>query len=152
MNANVLLSVDVPASAGTTWLALTDWTRQREWLLGTQVHVVAGNGRSVGSRILAFTGLGGVGFTDEMEIVAWEPPVRCTVRHLGKLVNGSGTFYVQAGGETSSTFVWSEQLELPLGLVGKLGWSALRPAFVLGLRSSLHRFAAFAESYEVGHG
>ncbi|GAB2974231.1 SRPBCC family protein [Amycolatopsis acidiphila] len=147
---DLVFSVDVAAPAGTTWLALTDWPRQHEWLLGTHVQVVEGDGRSVGSRIAAFTGVGGAGFTDQMEITAWEPPVRCTMRHLGKFVRGTGAFHVQAKGPQSSTFVWSESLDLPFGLLGRLGWPVARPAFSLGIRRSLKRFAEFAEDYTMG--
>lgn len=144
------LSVEVGAPAGTTWLALTDWSRQNEWMLGTEVHVVAGNGRSVGSRLTAFTGIAGVGFHDTMEIVSWEPPLRCGVRHLGTLVRGTGTFHVQDKGPQRSVFIWSEQLELPFGPIGALGWPVVRPVFAFGVRRSLDRFARFAESYSVG--
>ncbi|OZM75118.1 polyketide cyclase [Amycolatopsis antarctica] len=150
MTADVTLSVAVAAPAGTTWLALTDWERQGEWMLGTEVRVAEGNGRSVGSTLSAFTGIGGIGFTDTMEIVSWEPPLRCTVRHLGKIVRGTGAFHVQEKGPQRSVFVWSEQLQLPLGIVGRLGWPLVRPVFTLGLRHSLDRFARYAESYVVG--
>lgn len=152
MTTDVALSVEVEAPAGTAWLALTDWPRQSEWMLGTEVHVVAGNGRSVGSRLVAFTGVGGVGFTDTMEIVVWEPPSRCTVRHLGKLVSGTGTFHVRALEEQRSVLVWSEQLRLPFGIVGRLGWPLVRPVFALGLRRSLDKFAAYAAAYSVADG
>jgi polyketide cyclase/dehydrase/lipid transport protein len=145
-----VFSVDVAAPAGTTWLALTDWSRQHEWLLGTQVHVLDGDGRSVGSRLAAFTGLGGIGFTDTMEITTWEPPVRCTVRHLGRLVRGTGAFHVHAKGPQTSTFVWSESLRLPFGLLGQLGWPVAKPVFALGVRQSLRQFARFAENYSMG--
>jgi uncharacterized protein YndB with AHSA1/START domain len=147
---DVVCSVDVAAPAGTTWLALTDWSRQREWMLGTEVHVIEGNGRSVGSRLTAFTGISGVGVTDTMEIIGWEPPVRCTVRHQGKLVRGTGAFHVHDKGPQRSTFVWSEQLVLPFGILGRLGWPLVKPAFTLGLRQSLQKFARFAEAYSVG--
>ena len=137
-------------TAGTTWLALTDWSRQHEWLLGTEVHVIDGDGRSVGSKLAAFTGLRGVGFTDTMEITTWEPPVRCTVRHLGKLVRGTGAFHVHAKGPHRSTFVWSESLRLPFGPFGRLGWPVAKPAFAMGVRHSLRRFARFAENYSMG--
>lgn len=147
---DLLFSVDVGAPAGTTWLALTDWDRQQEWLLGTEVHVEDGDGRSVGSRLTAFTGLSGVGFTDVMEITAWEPPVRCTVKHTGRLVRGSGAFHVHPKGPQTSTFVWSESLDLPFGPIGKLGWPFARPVFGFGVRQSLKRFARFAENYTIG--
>lgn len=144
-----MLSVDVAAPAGTTWLALTDWARQGEWMLGTSVRVVEGNGRSVGSRLAAFTGVAGLGFTDTMEITTWEPPLRCTVRHLGRVVRGTGVFQVVAKGGTRCTFVWVEHLELPFGVAGRLAWPMLRPAFALGVRHSLRQFARFAEGYSV---
>ncbi|MFE0028065.1 SRPBCC family protein [Amycolatopsis sp. NPDC059021] len=147
---DLVLSVDVGASAGTTWLALTDWARQGEWMLGTSVKVVEGNGRSVGTKLAAFTGIAGIGFTDTMEITGWEPPVRCSVRHLGSLVQGTGVFQVVAKGANRSTFVWAEHLRLPFGLVGRLGWPVVRPAFALGVQQSLRRFARFAEDYSVG--
>ncbi|TVT37551.1 SRPBCC family protein [Amycolatopsis rhizosphaerae] len=148
--SDLVVSVEVAAPAGTTWLALTDWPRQHEWMLGTDVRVVSGDGRSVGSRIAAFTGVRGIGFTDTMEITTWEPPVRCAVRHLGRVVRGSGAFHVHAKGPQESVFVWSESLVLPLGPLGKLGWPAVKPAFRLGLHESLRRFAAFAENYSMG--
>ena len=148
--SDLVLSVDVAAPAGTTWLALTDWTRQGEWMLGTSVRVVEGNGRSVGSKIAAFTGVAGIGFTDTMEITAWEPPLRCTVRHLGSVVQGTGVFQVVAKGSVRCTFVWAEHLKLPFGVAGRLAWPVLRPAFELGVRQSLRQFARFAENYSMG--
>lgn len=147
---DLVFSVDVAAPAGTTWLALTDWPRQHEWMLGTTVRVVSGDGRSVGSRLSAVTGPGLLAVTDTMEITAWEPPVRCTVRHLGRLVRGAGAFHVHAKGPQSSTFVWTESLNLPFGPVGRMGWPLVRPAFALGVRESLRRFARFAENYSMG--
>ncbi|OQO90235.1 SRPBCC family protein [Saccharomonospora piscinae] len=148
--SDLAVSVEVAAPAGTTWLALTDWERQSEWILGTTVRVVAGNGRSVGSRLEAFTGVGGIGVTDTMEITSWEPPVRCTVRHLGKIVRGTGGFHVHARGPQRSVFVWAEEFTPPFGPVGRLGWLLVRPAFTLALRRSMRTFARFAESYMVG--
>jgi hypothetical protein len=148
--SELVASVEVAAPVGTTWLALTDWERQREWIPATTVRVVSGNGRSVGSRLEAFTGVGGIGVTDTMEIVNWEPPVRCTVRHLGLLVRGTGTFHVQTKGPQRSVFVWAEEFTPPFGPVGKVGWMLARPAFTLALRRSLRAFARFAENYTVG--
>lgn len=148
--SDLIVSVEVAAPAGTTWLALTDWTRQNEWIIGTDVRVVAGNGRSVGSRIEAFTGVGKFGVRDTMEITSWEPPVRCTVRHLGLVVRGSGSFHVQTRDPQRSLFVWSERFQPPFGLLGRIGWQVVKPVFVLGMRRSLRRFARFVESYELG--
>ncbi|EHR49229.1 Polyketide cyclase / dehydrase and lipid transport [Saccharomonospora marina XMU15] len=148
--SDLVASVEVAAPAGTTWLALTDWNQQGRWMLGTEVRVVSGNGRSVGSRIEAFTAVAGIGVKDQMEITSWEPPVRCTMRHLGSVVRGTGAFHVQAKGPQRSVFIWSEHLTPPFGILGRLGWPVVRPVFALGLRHSMRNFARFAESYVVG--
>lgn len=142
----VIERVDVVAPREAVWAALTDWDHQGEWMLGTRTRVTGGDGRSVGSTLAAFTGLGPLGFTDTMEITAWEPPTRCEVRHTGRLVHGLGVFEVVARGEGRSTLVWHEHLRPPLGRLGDLGWLLAGPAFRLGVRQSLRRFADFAET------
>ncbi|MEJ2855297.1 MULTISPECIES: SRPBCC family protein [unclassified Saccharothrix] len=127
------VGVDVPAER--TWAAVTDWARQGEWMLLTRVRVVSGDGRSVGSSLSAFTGVGPIGFTDTMRITAWEPPVRCAVEHTGRVVRGTAEFRVVDRG-ASSEFVWSEDINPALGL-----------AFLPGVRWSLHRFTSFAREY-----
>lgn len=146
MSEHLELRVDVDATPETVWAAITDWERQSEWILGTSTRVVRGDGRSVGSRIAAFTGVGPVGFTDTMEITEWDEPRRCAVLHTGPVVRGTGLFAVAPRGD-AATFVWSEEVELPLGAVGRLGWPLVRPGFVWGLRRSLDRFARFCTGY-----
>ncbi|MET1075567.1 MAG: SRPBCC family protein [Umezawaea sp.] len=141
------LRVPVAAPADRTWAAMTDWTRQGEWMLGTDVRLTAGDGAGVGSELAAFTGAGRVGFTDTMRITTWDPPRRCVVLHTGAVVKGTGEFVVEAVNDTTSVFIWIERLDLPLGIVGRLGWPIVRPAFAWGVRRSLARFARFAEGY-----
>jgi hypothetical protein len=123
-----------------------DWHRQREWMLATTVRPTVGDGHGVGGRIEATTGVGPLGVVDEMEITGWDPPHGAYVRHVGRIVRGTAAFEVRArpGG---STFVWSEDLDLPLGAVGRVGFAVLRPGLLLGLRLSLRRFAAWAEQH-----
>jgi hypothetical protein len=142
----IRLQVDVDAPVERTWAAAVDWDRQGEWMLGTTVRGTVNGGRGVGGGIRAATGLGPLAVVDRMEITGWDPPHGAYVRHLGRVVRGTGGFEVleRPGG---STFVWSEQLDLPLGAVGRAGFAVLRPAFVSGLRFSLRRFAAWAERH-----
>lgn len=143
--------VDVPAPLEVVFAAAMDWERQGEWILGTTVRVRQGDGRSVGSEIEAVTGVRGIGVTDTMRITRWEPPVRCEVVHTGRLVRGIGIFAVHPRGTQEATFEWTEQLDLPLGAVGKLGWNLIRPGFAWGLRQSLDRFVDFCRDYPDGH-
>ena len=146
MPVTLTLTVDVDAPVEDTWRAAVDWDRQGEWVLGTTVRATARGGAGVGGGLEAFTGVGRVGFLDTMEITAWEPPHRCEVLHTGRVVRGTGLFEVQERPRGRSRFVWQETLDLPLGVVGRLGWPLVRPLFAAGVRSSLKRFARMVES------
>lgn len=135
------LSVDVDAPAEATWAAAVDWPRQGDWMLGTRVRATSGGGQGVGGRIEAFSGVGPVGFLDPMEITLWQPPRACHVVHTGRVVRGTGAFEVEPRGDGRSRFHWREDLDLPLGALGRLGWVVVRPLFAYGVMLSLRRFA-----------
>lgn len=145
MTASLVLSVDVDASVEQTWAGATDWAGQGQWMLGTTVRPTRQGGQGVGGAIEAFTGVGRLGVLDRMEITLWEPPRRCHVRHVGRLVRGTGAFEVEPRGDGLSRFVWREDLDLPLGLLGRLGWPLVRPLFALGVQHSLRTFARWVE-------
>lgn len=126
-------AVEIAAPAEVVWAALTDWPRQSDWMLGTRVGVVAGDGRSVGSRLWGFTGIFDVGFLDVLEITEWAPPHRCQARHLGRLLRGSAEFTIEPRGD-GVLLTWTERLAPPLSLTG--------PLLALGMRGSLRRLAA----------
>lgn len=147
MGTELTVRVDVPAPPETVFAAATDWERQDEWILGTTVRVVRGDGRSVGSEVEAVTGVRGIGVTDSMRITAWDAPRSCEVRHTGRVVRGVGVFAVRPRGRDAATFEWTERLDLPWGVLGRLGWTVIRPVFDWGLRRSLDRFADFCRRY-----
>lgn len=147
----VVERIDVDAPPERVWAALTAWTRQGEWMLGTDVRTVGGPAQGVGGRLIARTGLplpGGrhVGLLDTMVITEWDPPRRVVVQHTGRLVRGPGIFEIEPRGQ-HSTFVWTERLWLPYGLLGQLGWVLVKPFAVAGIRLSLRRFASFARTF-----
>lgn len=148
----LVLVVEVAAPPEQVWAAITDWSAQSDWMLGTTVRATTvgeegAPGRGVGGGIEAWTGLGRFGFLDSMVVTAWDPPRRCVVRHTGAVVRGWGYFVVRpvAGHPQRSRFLWAEQLNLPLGRVGRVGWHLVRPAFTVGVRASLHAFARSLE-------
>jgi hypothetical protein len=144
---NLTARVDVNAPPETVFAAATDWERQGEWILGTTVRIRHGDGRSVGSEVEAVTGIGGIGVTDRMQITVWAAPARCEVRHLGRVVRGTGIFAVAPRGRDGATFEWTEQLVVPLGALGELATTLVRPVFGWGLQRSLDRFAGFCLNY-----
>lgn len=146
MTATLVLRVPVAAPAADTFAGAVDWDGQGEWMLGTRVRGTVQGGVGVGGGIEAFTGVGPLGFLDTMVIEEWDPPRRCHVRHTGRLVRGTGTFEVEERGPDASVFVWREDLDLPLGALGRLGWPLVRPLFAAGVRLSLRRFARWVEA------
>ena len=150
MTATLVLQVPVDAPAAATFAGATDWAGQGQWMIGTRVRPVTADGRGVGAQIEAFTGLGRLGFVDTMEITRWEPPYACDVLHTGRLVRGTGAFEVEERGPAASTFVWSEDLILPLGPLGRLAWPVVKPVFAYLVRLSLRRFARWVEAGRPG--
>jgi uncharacterized protein YndB with AHSA1/START domain len=140
----ITLSVDVDAPPDAVWAAVVDWDRQSEWMLLTRVS----GGHGPGAAVEAFTGIGPIGFLDTMTITDWRPPLRCEVRHTGRVVRGSAAFEVEPLPGGRSRFVWSEWLVLPLGLVGRFGFALLRPLVVAGINYSLRRFARWVPTRE----
>ena len=125
---------------------MVDWDRQSQWMLGTTARATVNGGIGLGGGIEAFTGIGPLGFRDPMVITEWEPPWRCTVRHTGRVVRGTGAFEVFSLPGDRSRVVWSEQLDLPLGRLGQLGWPLAKPALVAGVRASLTKLARSVET------
>jgi hypothetical protein len=145
VSAEITIDVIVDAPPEAVWDAVTDWPRQSEWMLGTTVRATDQDGVGVGGGIEAFTGVGRLGFLDTMVITEWDPPRRCVVDHTGRVVRGLGVFEVFALPDGRSRFVWSEELDLPLGVLGRLGWPLVRPGFAWGVRRSLEALARDVE-------
>ena len=150
MSAHIAVDVVVDAPPEAVWAAVTDWARQSEWMLGTTVRSTDQDGVGVGGGIEAFTGVGRVGFLDTMVITEWDPPRRCVVEHTGHVVKGLGIFEVVALPEGRSRFVWAEELDVPLGILGKVGWPLVKPGFAWGVRRSLNKLARDVEAEHAG--
>ncbi|WP_283133474.1 SRPBCC family protein [Rhizohabitans arisaemae] len=141
---HLAVSVVAAAPAERVFELMTDWPRHRDWMFLTDAEVVHGDGHGPGSHLAAFTGLGGLGFLDTMEITHWDPPHEVRVRHLGRVVRGHGAFRVVPEGPERCRITWEERLELPLGVLGEIGWVFARPVAVALLTWSLNRLAHLA--------
>ncbi|WP_103380406.1 SRPBCC family protein [Pseudonocardia dioxanivorans] len=148
--AELVVELDVAAPAELVWDTVMDWPRQGEWILATRVEVTAGDGRSVGSRVRAATGVGPLAVVDTMVVTEWSEqrpggPFRCVVEHTGRVVRGDGVFEVVAVDPARSRFRWVENLDLPLGALGRAGWPLVRPAMQAGVAHSMRRMARDCE-------
>jgi Polyketide cyclase / dehydrase and lipid transport len=147
MRAVLRADTSVAISVERLWDLLVDWPRQREWIPLTRVRTTAGDGRGVGGRIEAWTGVGRVGFLDPMVITRWDPPWSCEVLHTGPTVRGEGGFEVRPDG-VGARVVWWESLEVPWGSVGAVGWRLTAPGWRIALERALDRLRALAEADE----
>ena len=94
----------------------------------------------VGSRLAAFTGLAGIGFLDTMVVTEYDPPWRWVMQHDGAFVMGVGIFEITPTA-TGCRFTWAEELDLPFGVLGRLGWPLVKPIAHLALLACLRRMA-----------
>jgi carbon monoxide dehydrogenase subunit G len=140
--AELVVRQEVGAPVQRVWDVLTDWEVHDRWMLLTRAE----GGHAVGAQLSARTALGPVGFTDTMVITLWDPPRRAVVRHTGRVVRGSGSFEVEPVGPGRARVVWSEWVDLPLGLLGRLGWPVVRPLLRAGVQLSLRRLARYVEA------
>ncbi|GAB3429390.1 hypothetical protein GCM10027569_74200 [Flindersiella endophytica] len=114
---------EIAAPAEEVWEALVDWKSQGSWMPLTEVRVLSEPevGAGIGTRIEAVTGVGPVAVADPMEIVEWDPPLRCVMRHDGKVLRGTGTFEVAPYGTGRCVVRWEEDLRQPLAFITWLG-------------------------------
>ncbi|MEU8225337.1 SRPBCC family protein [Kribbella sp. NPDC048915] len=131
-------SVELPLTPEAAWDVVMDWNRQSRWMLFTRVWATENDGTGVGGGVAARTSVGGIGFTDDMVITTWDPPRECTVKHLGTVVRGTGTFGIEPTA-TASRFSWAEDVLPPLGKLGVWSWPVVGRAFEVMMRISLRR-------------
>lgn len=133
----VTVTARTGAPVATAWRELTDWAGQGRWMPFTAVEVVAGDAAD-GTRLVARTGIGPLAVVDDMVVDVWDPPRRCEVAHLGRLIRGRGIFTVEALAGGGAEISWTEQLQ---GLPARL----TAPFTRMGLQVALRRLARLAE-------
>jgi hypothetical protein len=130
------VSIEIEAPATRTWAVVTDWERQGEWMPMTDVRICAGAPIGVGAKLSARSGIGAASFVDPMVIDVWEPPYRCEVVHLGKIVTGRGVFLVEDLPGGRSRFTWQEILDSAGArkVIDRVGLPPTRVMVMLALR------------------
>lgn len=145
MKSNTLrISFTVDAPCERVWEKIADWPSQGDWMLQTKVWVTSDQREGVGTSIAAFTGplhfiyprFKSLGLLDLMTVTYWQPPHRCDVEHVGKILKGSGSFLLTPISATKTRFDWSETVAAPGAL-----FLLVAPFLYVGVRISLARFA-----------
>ncbi len=152
MIGRVKATVEVKALPEDVFAAMVDLPSQDEWMLGTRLFALSGEDVAegvdrkevrvpqVGSKIAALTGIAGMGVLDTMTVTVFDPPHRWEVRHTGSAFKGVGIFRVEPT-PTGSRVTWVEEIDLPFGILGGLGFRLVKPLVHSGLAISLRHLA-----------
>jgi carbon monoxide dehydrogenase subunit G len=119
--------VVLPAPPFAAWAALTDWERQAEWMRDAdRVEVVSAQREGVGTVLAVRTRVLHVPlFTERLEVVGWDPPRELRIAHRS-FIRGAGIWSLEPAG-TGTRFRWTEEIALPVPLLGELALRVYRP-------------------------
>ena len=128
-------TVLLPASADDAWRRLIDWETQPTWIVDAEsVRIMTTQREGLGVYIEVRTRLLGLpAFTDELEVIVWDPPRRLRMAHRGAL-RGYGEWTLEPAAE-GVRFAWTEDVSLAIPLVGELA----APLYAPIMRRLMHR-------------
>jgi hypothetical protein len=132
------VSVKIQASQENVWQRLVHWESQGEWMALTKVSATEKDSldSGVGTRVVAFTGIGKLGIRDSMVVTQWQPPEFCSVLHDGRIIKGIGEFRLVKIGAEKTRFDWYEEIEAPKWIL-----LLIKGGILLSVRYSLMKFA-----------
>lgn len=135
--------VVLPVPVERAWEALMRWEDQAEWMRDADsVRVVSPQREGVGTTIAVKTRVLGVPlFTETLEVTLWEPHRRLVMAHRS-FVRGVGTWRFQPV-EGGTWFTWTEDLRLPVPLLGELALRVYRPFMRYLMRGALANLRTF---------
>lgn len=140
MTVRIQASVDLSVGADAAFASMVDLPSQERWIIATRLFPIEGavSVPQVGSRLAAFTGVASIGFLDTMVVTAYDPPWRWVTEKDGALLQGVGIMHVEPLPQGCRA-TWANELELPFGALGRIGWLLIRPIARIGLQASLRR-------------
>jgi hypothetical protein len=136
-------SAILPATPAALWDVLRRWEEQPRWMRDADdVRVIGERRDGVGARVAVRTRVFGVpAFTEPLEVTEWDPPRRLALAH-GGFVRGSGTWALVPEGDRTR-LRWTEDLALPIPLLGEAALRAYRPFLRRLMRGSLADLRAY---------
>jgi Polyketide cyclase / dehydrase and lipid transport len=139
-------SVALLASPDRAWAFALRWEDQPRWIRdAVWVRVVSPEREGVGARIEVRNRVLHVSmFTEQLEVTAWDPPRRLEMTHRG-FVRGVGTWWFEPDA-SGTRFTWTEELSLPVPILGELALWVYRPFMKQLMRSGLANLQRLIES------
>lgn len=100
------------------------------------VRVLTSSREGVGVRVAVRTRVLNVPmFTEQLEVTVWDPPRRLVMAHRS-FVRGVGEWRLEADGD-GTRFTWTEDLSLPVPLLGEVALALYRPFMRRLMRGAL---------------
>jgi len=119
------------------WRRVLAWEEQVAWMKDAHsIRVCTSHREGVGVVVAVRTRVLGVPLlTDHLEVTMWDPPRQLVMAHRG-LVRGVGEWLVEPAAR-GARFTWTEDLRLPVPVLGELALLAYRPFMRRLMRRSL---------------
>ncbi|MFK4145435.1 SRPBCC family protein [Streptomyces sp. NPDC004065] len=114
---NFSLQRTAPLPLDEAWRRLTQWQRHADAVPLTRVTVVTPAPDGEGTRIVARSAVGPLGFDDPMEVTVWRPPADgepgvCRLEKRGRVVLGWAEIEVRPGPGGRTRVLWREELRV----------------------------------------
>ena len=137
------VSTVLPVSVDRAWDVLLRWEDQPRWMRDADsVRVLTPHRVGLGVAVAVKTRVLDVPlFTERLEVVGWDPPRRLVIAHRS-FVRGVGTWTLRPD-RAGARFGWTEELSLPVPLLGELALLAYRPFMLHLMRGAVRRLARF---------
>jgi len=138
----------LPASPETVWRVLVAWETQPRWMKdASAVRVLGAVREGAGVRLAVRTRVFHVPlFTEELEVTGWEPASAMVIEHRS-FIHGTGRWELRSV-EDGTEFRWSEELSIPIPLLGELALLVYRPFLRHMMRGALDGLADYVGSLE----
>jgi len=133
----VSASTELAVPPQEAWRRVLAWEEQVAWMKDAHsIRVCTSHREGVGVVVAVRTRVLGVPLlTDHLEVTMWDPPRQLVMAHRG-LVRGVGEWLVEPAAR-GARFTWTEDLRLPVPVLGELALLAYRPFMRRLMRRSL---------------
>ena len=140
------MAATLPGPPEVVWDLITDWEHQDDWMLEAGDFIVIGDQREgVGVVAEATIKIAGIKTRDRVRVIAWEPPRLLAIAHDG-WVSGRGELFLTPIGKDRTHIFWREELEPPLGVLGAIGMTIVKPVMGRVFRRDLRILAGLTRA------
>jgi hypothetical protein len=139
----VTTTIDAPSER--VWAAIEPVERHVDWMAdAVSITFTSESTRGIGTTFDCVTCIGPFRTIDRMRVTRWEPGRAIGIEHTG-VVQGEGHFDIADNGDGTSSFTWTERLQLPWWMGGPAGAWLATPVLRRLWRANLARLKTIVE-------